>query len=72
MPGRVRGPSTRPRAFTDAQSGRTRATHWTGALNFQDLLGRLVYNPDADILDENLRHLASGPGKHLDETQRLV
>ncbi|MFE7465803.1 carbohydrate ABC transporter permease [Streptomyces sp. NPDC057499] len=25
-------------AFTDAQSGRTRATQWVGALNFQDLL----------------------------------
>ncbi|MGW1927517.1 sugar ABC transporter permease, partial [Streptomyces massasporeus] len=25
-------------AFTDAQSGRTRATGWVGTLNFQDLL----------------------------------
>ncbi|MEU2711638.1 sugar ABC transporter permease [Streptomyces sp. NPDC007205] len=111
-------------AFTDAQSGRTQATRWTGALNFQDLLHdtlfwesfriglvwaagvtvpqfllalglalllredlrlrwlaralaivpwampevvvgimwRLVYNPDAGILDETLRDLGLGGG----------
>ncbi|MEU1124766.1 sugar ABC transporter permease [Streptomyces sp. NPDC005899] len=112
-------------AFTDAQSGRTRATRWTGALNFQDLLHdtlfwdsfriglvwavgvtlpqfvlalglalllnadlrlrwmaralaivpwampevvvgimwRLVYNPDAGILNETLRDLGLGDGR---------
>ncbi|MEU4929015.1 sugar ABC transporter permease [Streptomyces yokosukanensis] len=111
-------------AFTDAQSGRTQATRWTGALNFQDLLHdtlfwesfriglvwavgvtvpqfllalglalllsqdlrlrglaralaivpwampevvvgimwRLVYNPDAGILNETLRDLGLGDG----------
>lgn len=111
-------------AFTDAQSGRTRATRWIGALNFQDLLHdtlfwesfriglvwaagvtvpqfllalglalllkedlrlrwlartlaivpwampevvvgimwRLVYNPDAGILNETLRDLGLGDG----------
>ncbi|MEU8033832.1 sugar ABC transporter permease [Streptomyces sp. NPDC049099] len=111
-------------AFTDAQSGRTQATRWIGALNFQDLLHdtlfwesfriglvwaagvtvpqfllalglalllnedlrlrwlaralaivpwampevvvgimwRLVYNPDAGILNETLRDLGLGDG----------
>lgn len=112
-------------AFTDAQSGRTRATQWTGTLNFQDLLHdglfwesfriglvwavgvtvpqfvlalglalllnenlrmrwlaralaiipwampevvvgimwRLVYNPDAGILNETIRDLGLGDGR---------
>ncbi|GGS67572.1 carbohydrate ABC transporter permease [Streptomyces cinerochromogenes] len=112
-------------AFTDAQSGRTAATRWTGALNFRDLLHdtlfwesfriglvwavgvtvpqfllalglalllnqdlrlrglaralaivpwampevvvgimwRLVYNPDAGILNETLRDLGLGAGR---------
>ncbi|MGV9427604.1 carbohydrate ABC transporter permease [Streptomyces sp. NPDC003656] len=112
-------------AFTDAQSGRTAATRWTGVLNFQDLLHdtlfwesfrigllwavgvtvpqfllalglallldqdlrlrrlaralaivpwampevvvgvmwRLVYNPDAGVLNETLRHLGLGGGR---------
>ncbi|MEU7412060.1 sugar ABC transporter permease [Streptomyces sp. NPDC042638] len=112
-------------AFTDAQSGRTAATRWTGALNFQDLLHdtlfwesfriglvwaagvsvpqfllalglalllnqdlrlrglaralaivpwampevvvgimwRLVYNPDAGVLNETLRDLGLGDGR---------
>ncbi|MFJ9352221.1 carbohydrate ABC transporter permease [Streptomyces sp. NPDC101237] len=112
-------------AFTDAQSGRTAATRWTGGLNFQDLLHdtlfwesfriglvwaagvtvpqfllalglalllnqelrlrrfaralaivpwampevvvgimwRLVYNPDAGILNETLRGLGLGDGR---------
>lgn len=112
-------------AFTDAQSGRTAATRWTGALNFRDLLHdtlfwesfriglvwaaavtvpqfllalglallldqdlrlrglaralaivpwampevvvgvmwRLVYNPDAGVLNETLRDLGLGDGR---------
>ncbi|MFC8429019.1 carbohydrate ABC transporter permease [Streptomyces sp. NPDC057253] len=112
-------------AFTDAQSGRTRATQWIGGLNFQDLLHdtlfwesfriglvwavgvtvpqfllalglallldqdlklrwlaralaiipwampevvvgvmwRLVYNPDAGVLNETLRTLGLGDGR---------
>ncbi|MFJ4584815.1 carbohydrate ABC transporter permease [Streptomyces echinatus] len=112
-------------AFTDAQSGRTAATRWTGVLNFQDLLHdtlfwesfriglvwavgvtvpqfllalglallldqdlrlrglaralaivpwampevvvgimwRLVYNPDAGVLNETLRDLGLGDGR---------
>ncbi|MEU4149315.1 carbohydrate ABC transporter permease [Streptomyces sp. NPDC026659] len=112
-------------AFTDAQSGRTAATRWTGVLNFQDLLHdtlfwesfrigllwavgvtvpqfllalglallldqdlrlrrlaralaivpwampevvvgvmwRLVYNPDAGVLNETLRDLGLGGGR---------
>ncbi|GAB1338538.1 sugar ABC transporter permease [Streptomyces sp. E-15] len=112
-------------AFTDAQSGRTAATGWTGALNFRDLLHdtlfwesfriglvwaaavtvpqfllalglallldqdlrlrglaralaivpwampevvvgvmwRLVYNPDAGVLNETLRDLGLGDGR---------
>lgn len=112
-------------AFTDAQSGRTRATQWIGGLNFQDLLHdtlfwesfriglvwavgvtvpqfllalglallldqdlrlrwlaralaiipwampevvvgvmwRLVYNPDAGVLNETLRNLGLGDGR---------
>ncbi|WP_053655829.1 carbohydrate ABC transporter permease [Streptomyces sp. MMG1121] len=112
-------------AFTDAQSGRTQATRWIGALNFQDLLHdtlfwesfriglvwavgvtvpqfllalglalllaqdlrlrwaaralaivpwampevvvgimwRLVYNPDAGVLNETLRDLGLGDGR---------
>ncbi|MFF1304151.1 carbohydrate ABC transporter permease [Streptomyces sp. NPDC058307] len=112
-------------AFTDAQSGRTRATRWIGGLNFQDLLHdtlfwesfriglvwavgvtvpqfllalglallldqdlklrwlarglaiipwampevvvgvmwRLVYNPDAGVLNETLRTLGLGDGR---------
>ncbi|MFI9246737.1 carbohydrate ABC transporter permease [Streptomyces sp. NPDC053086] len=112
-------------AFTDAQSGRTAATRWIGALNFQDLLHdtlfwesfriglvwavgvtvpqfllalglallldqdlrlrglaralaivpwampevvvgimwRLVYNPDAGVLNETLRDLGLGDGR---------
>ncbi|MET8563154.1 sugar ABC transporter permease [Streptomyces flaveolus] len=112
-------------AFTDAQSGRTAATRWTGALNFRDLLHdtlfwesfriglvwavgvtvpqfllalglalllnqdlrlrglaralaivpwampevvvgimwRLVYNPDAGVLNETLRDLGLGTGR---------
>ncbi|MGW4194347.1 carbohydrate ABC transporter permease [Streptomyces sp. NPDC005004] len=112
-------------AFTDAQSGRTAATRWTGVLNFQDLLHdtlfwesfrigllwavgvtvpqfllalglallldqdlrlrrlaralaivpwampevvvgvmwRLVYNPDAGVLNETLRDLGLGAGR---------
>ncbi|MEW2283096.1 sugar ABC transporter permease [Streptomyces sp. NPDC047841] len=112
-------------AFTDAQSGRTSATRWTGALNFRDLLHdtlfwesfriglvwaagvtvpqfllalglalllsgdlrlrglaralaivpwampevvvgimwRLVYNPDAGVLNETLRDLGLGTGR---------
>ncbi|MFI8828569.1 carbohydrate ABC transporter permease [Streptomyces sp. NPDC053431] len=112
-------------AFTDAQSGRTQATRWTGTLNFQDLLHdtlfwdsfrigllwavgvtvpqfllslglalllnqnlrlrwlaralaivpwampevvvgimwRLVYNPDAGILNETLHDLGLGDGR---------
>ncbi|MEW2131268.1 sugar ABC transporter permease [Streptomyces sp. NPDC005435] len=112
-------------AFTDAQSGRTAATRWTGVLNFQDLLHdtlfwesfrigllwavgvtvpqfllalglallldqdlrlrrlaralaivpwampevvvgvmwRLVYNPDAGVLNETLRDLGIGGGR---------
>ncbi|MFF4785930.1 carbohydrate ABC transporter permease [Streptomyces griseorubiginosus] len=114
-------------AFTDAQSGRTRATQWIGGLNFQDLLHdtlfwesfriglvwavgvtvpqfllalglallldqdlklrwlaralaiipwampevvvgvmwRLVYNPDAGVLNETLRTLGLGDGRDL-------
>ncbi|TWG06524.1 hypothetical protein FHX80_115019 [Streptomyces brevispora] len=112
-------------AFTDAQSGRTRSTRWTGVLNFPDLLHdgrfwdsfriglvwavgvtvpqfvlalglalllnqnlrmrwparalaiipwampevvvgimwRLVYNPDAGILNETIRDLGLGDGR---------